>query len=182
MRFSQTLTLALTLACGAAIGADYGPYPMTYLKGDVEGIDQNAGGTVDLTNSKVLTVKAHDAKFELPYTAIFGAERKDVVISVEKEPLYKVWTLPKRLGIVAPFPQQEVSFDYKDKTGTLHSMTLEMEPTAADRLFLRVKQASEKKAATRGDWWGDSVWKTHRNQPDWDAQHDADDSSVAAKR
>jgi hypothetical protein len=182
MRFTQTLTLALTLACGAAFAADYGPYPVTFLKGDIEGIEQNAGGTADLTNPKTLTLKAHDTKFELPYSAIFGAERKDVVISVEKEPLYKVWTLPKRLGIVAPFPLQEVSFDYKDKAGTLHSMTVEMEPTAADRLFLRVKQAGEKKAATRGDWWGDSVWKTHRNQTTWDAEHQPDDSSVASTK
>jgi len=182
MRFSKTINLAfaLTLAGGAALAANYGPYPMTYLKGNIEGIDQNAGGTIDFTNSKVLTVKASDSKFEIPYLAIVGAERKDVVISVEKEPLYKVWALHKR--IIQPMPKQEVTFDYKDKTGSLQSVTIEVDPATADRLFVRLKQADNKKAAIRGDWWGDGVWKTHRNEPEWNAQHEpAADTSVAKR-
>jgi hypothetical protein len=181
MRFSKTITLAfaLMLACGTARAANYGPYPVTYLKGNIEGLDQNAGGTLDLTNTKVLKLQANDSKLEVPYSAIFGAERKEVVITVEKEPLYKVWALPKRLAPL--IPPHEVSFDYKDKTGNLHSITLEMEPATADRFFGRLKQAETKKAATRGDWWGDSVWKTHRNEPGWNAQHDSDDKAVATR-
>ncbi len=181
MRFSQktTLAFALTLACASATAADFGTRSVTYLKGNIEGIYQNAGGTLNLANTKVLTLQASDAKLEVPYSAIVGAERKDIVVSVEKQPLYKVWTLAKRID---PTPaQQEVSFDYKDKTGNLHSITLEMERSTADRLFVRLKQAAEKKADTRGDWWGDSVWKTHRNEPGWNAQHDPEDTSVAAR-
>jgi hypothetical protein len=76
-----------------------------------------------------------------------------------------VWSLHKR--IVEPTKPHEVSFDYKDKTGNLHSMTLEMDAATADRLFWRLQQADAKKASAKGGFWGDSVWKTHRNEAEW---------------
>jgi hypothetical protein len=181
MRFSQTLTLAfgMTLACGAAAAADFSARIVTYLKGNIEGIEQNAGGTLNLVNVKVLTLRAHESKVEVPYSAIVGAERKDVVITEEKEPIYKVWKLAKHLDTHVRL--QDVSFDYKDKTGNLHSMTLQMETSSADRLFARLKQVADKKADTRGDFWGDSIWKTHRNEAGWNAQHDPEDNSVATR-
>ncbi len=80
-----------------------------------------------------------------------------------------------------PTPPHEVSFDFKDKTGKLNSLTVEMSPSTADRFFFRVKQAEEKMAANRGEWWGDEVWKTHRNQPAWDAGQKPAEGEVAQR-
>lgn len=181
MRSTQKtiLALAMTMACGSVIAADFSSRTVTYLQGNIDGITQNAGGKLDLTNSKVLTLRASDTKLEVPYAIIFGAERKEAVVTVAKEPVYKVWSLHKR--IVEPTKPHEVSFDYKDKTGNLHSMTLEMDAATADRLFWRLQQADAKKVATKGGFWGDSVWKTHRNEAEWNAQHDPEANAVATR-
>lgn len=181
MRFSYKSTMALlTVACGSAVAVDFSPKPVTYIEGNIEGITQNASGKLDLTNSQALTLRANDMKIEVPYAIMFGVERKEVVVTVEKEPLYKVWSLHKR--IVEPTKPHAVSFDYKDKTGNLHSMTLEMDAATADRLFYRLQQADAKKAATKGSFWGDGIWKTHRNEPDWNAQHEPEATAVATTR
>ncbi|MEI9813327.1 MAG: hypothetical protein WDO18_12070 [Acidobacteriota bacterium] len=69
MRFSF---LAVTLACGIAMAGD-GPKSVTYLKGNVDGIAEDAGGTLDLSSPKTLKLRSGDTHVEIPYAAISGA-------------------------------------------------------------------------------------------------------------
>jgi hypothetical protein len=149
-----TLGTCLTLAAG--------PKDVTYLAGSLEGITSKA--TLDLTNTKVMVLRSGSIKIEIPYMAISKSDVKTQEFA-EKEPLYKVWTLGSRL--MPPTPQEEYSLEYRDAKGATTTVTLGMEKSVADKLSARLAKAEERKAAQRGDWWGDSYWKTKRNQNEW---------------
>jgi hypothetical protein len=159
MRFSLVF---LTLAAGLAVAADK---PVTYLEGNVEGLAQNATGTLQFKNSKVMVLHSKGADVTVPYAAVSKTDRKTAPVLTEKDPLYKVWMIHKRLLI--PTPLQLVTVAYNDKTGAEKTITIEMDKAAADRVQAQVQQAADKIAANRGDWWGDSVWKTKRNKDEW---------------
>jgi hypothetical protein len=159
MRFSIVF---LTLAAGLAVAADK---PVTYLEGNVEGLAQNASGTLQFKNSKVMVLHAKGAEVTVPYSAVSKTDRKTAPVLTEKDPLYKVWMIHKRLLI--PTPLQLVTVAFNDKTGTAKTITIEMDKAAADRVQAQVQQAADKTAADQGTWWGDSVWKTQRNKDQW---------------
>jgi hypothetical protein len=82
-------------------------------------------------------------------------------------PLYKVWRLPKRFLTERPMHQM-VNFQFADKDGKDQTMTLEFEEAAANQTLIAIEIRQGKrtppKHATNGDsWWGDSAWKTPRN-------------------
>jgi hypothetical protein len=158
MRFSLVF---ITLAAGLAVAADK---PVTYLEGNVEGLTQNATGTLQFKSSKVMVLHAKGADVTVPYAAVSKTERKTAPVLTEKDPLYKVWMIHKRLLI--PTPLQLVTVVYADKTGE-KSITIEMDKAAADRVQAQVQQTADKIAANQGAWWGDSVWKTQRNKDQW---------------
>ena len=73
--------------------------------------------------------------------------------------MYKVWALPKRL-IKSETRQMTVAFT--DGNGQDQTMTIEMSKASADSVLATIERHSAKVANT--GWWGDSVWKTTRNQ------------------
>jgi hypothetical protein len=96
---------------------------------------------------------------------VTNSESKEQPVFDEKEPMYKFWTLRKKL--LPPTPLQEVTIEYKDAKGAANSVTLSMEKPLADWLAARLLKAEERKAELRGEWWGDQVWKTKRNETGW---------------
>jgi hypothetical protein len=164
MRFFSSITTTLALATGIAVAADR-PQPVTYLNGNIEGFSQNAGGTLELRDTKAMVLRSKDANVEIPYSAVSMTGRKTVAVLTQKDPLYKVWSLHKRLLI--PVPLEEMAVAYKDKNGTEKTVTIEMEKKTADRVQVNIERAAQRKASDAGAWWGDSLWKTSRNKDQW---------------
>ena len=159
MRFSLVF---LTLAAGLAVAADK---PVTYLESNVEGIAVNATGTVHFKDSKAMVLHTKGADVLVPYAAVTKTERKTVPVVVDKEPVYKVWAVHKRLLI--PNPLEQVTVAFMDRSGAAKSVTIETDKHTADRVEAQIQQVSEQIAANQGNWWGDSVWKTERNKGQW---------------
>lgn len=161
MRFSL---ITLVLATGVALASD-NVKPATYLEGNLEGFTANAGVTLEFRDYNAMAVHAKGADQVIPYAAVSKTSERLVPVVSEKDPLYKVWSLHKRLLI--PNPLHAVTVVYTDKAGVEKSVTLEMEKASAERLQAQVKQVADKAAANNGSWWGDSVWKTQRNKTEW---------------
>ena len=156
--------ITLLMAAGFAVAAD-GPKPVTYLNGNLEGFAQNASGTLDIRSAKTMKLHTKAANIEIPYEAVSKTERTTPKVVTEKEPLYKVWTLPKRL--TPPTPLDQVVVNYTDKSGAEKSVTIEMQKSTADWVVANVERAAARNAANGGSWWGDSYWKTKRNKDQW---------------
>jgi len=161
MRFYSFMTL--TLAAGIAVAAD-GPKSVTYLNGNIEGFSQNADATLELRDTKVMVLRAKGADAEIPFGAVSKTERTEVPVVTQKDPLYKVWSLHKRLLI--PTPLQKVMLTYTEN-GAPKTVTMEMEKSLSDRMLGSIERAAERNAANAGAWWGDGVWKTKRNKDQW---------------
>jgi hypothetical protein len=167
MRFTRTaITLSTTfiLTAGIATAAD-APREFQYLSGDVAGIEQNAIGTMELESVSVLILHGPTATFEIPYAAVTKSGRKVAAAFDDKEPLYKFWALGKRL--MPLLPVEHVTLEFTDKTGKPASMTIEMYQQHADKIMARIERAEARNAINRGEFWGDRVWKTKRNQDSW---------------
>jgi hypothetical protein len=161
MRFS---IITFILATGVALAAD-NIKPVTYLEGNLEGFAVNASSTLEFRDSKVMALHTKGADAVIPYAAVSKTTEKIIPVVTEKDPLYKVWSLHKRLLI--PNPLHEVTVTYTDRNGAEKTVTMEMEKVPADRVAAQVKQATDRKAANAGSWWGDSMWKTNRNKEEW---------------
>jgi hypothetical protein len=161
MRFSL---FALIMTAGFALASD-NVKPVTYLEGNLEGFAVNASGTLEFRDSKAMVVHTKGADAVIPYGVVSKTSDNLIPVVTEKDPLYKVWSLHKRL--LVPNPLHAVTVVYKDKAGVEKTLTLEMEKAVADRLQAQVKQETDRNAANAGSWWGDSVWKTSRNKADW---------------
>ena len=160
MRFLFT---TFVLAIGIATAAD-APREFQYLHGNVMGIELNAIGTMELESASVLILRGPAASLEIPYAAITKSERKAASLDA-KEPLYKFWALGKRL--MPNLPVEDVTLHFTEKNGTTVSMTIEMYQQHAERIMARIEKAEARNAANRGEFWGDRVWKTKRNQDSW---------------
>ena len=103
----------------------------------------------------------------LPYGYIHNVELGTRVMPPADAPVYKVWRLPKRFLTERPMHQM-VNFEFTSKDGNDRTMTLEFEEAAASQTLVEIEIRQGKrtppKHATNGDsWWGDSAWKTSRN-------------------
>jgi hypothetical protein len=97
---------------------------------------------------------------------------------VAPEPLYKVWKIGQRL--LPPEPVQSVTLEFKDAEGQRNSITLEMAKPVADRLVARIREAAARKEAA-SQRWGDHIWKTARNQAQWQSEPQREAATIAAR-
>jgi hypothetical protein len=159
------LTLTFICAAGLALAAN-APKDITYVEGTLDGYSLATKTTLELASVKHLVLHAKGGQdVEIPYANVIASTRTTVPVSVEKEPLFKVWELPKRLA--PPAPVEKVALQFVDAKGAKQSVTFETDKKTATKVLARVKQASNKRASDGGAWWGDGVWKTKRNQTDW---------------
>jgi hypothetical protein len=160
MRFLTLPTLTI-LAGGLLAAADSAT--VTYIDGNVAELSPNSGATLYLNNSQSMELKTPLHKVEIPYKQISKAELGSVMVhTADPEPLYKVWTLPKRL--IKPETQQ-MKLAFTDGNGQDQNMTLEMSKASADSVLAVIERHSPKVA--NAGWWGDNVWKTTRNRDAW---------------
>jgi hypothetical protein len=159
MRFSTFLTFA-SLSCGLALAAD--PHVVTYISGNLDGLAPNSGATLDVSGEKALSLRASGTAIEVPFAGIAHAEAGEVTTIASEEPLYKVWALHKRFN---KRELQQVKVDFKTPAGENRTMILELEKPAADSVLATIESRTSPEA--KQTWWGDSIWKTKRNQDQW---------------
>ena len=157
---------SLLLMASVAALADAGGGPAVYVVGNLGGMSPGDEGTLVLDHDAVV-FRSGKTVLSLPYSDIHNVELGTRVTPPSDAPLYKVWRLPKRFLTERPMHQM-VNFEFADKDGNDHTMTLEFEEAAAIQTLVDIEIRQGKRTpprrATNGDpWWGDSVWKTSRN-------------------
>ena len=160
MRFLILPTLTI-LTGGLLAAAD--PANVTYIDGNIADLSPNSGATLNMNNPQSMELETPLHKVKIPYSQISNTEMgKLVVHAPAPEPLYKVWTLPKRL--VKPESRQ-MTVEFVNENGQNQTMTVEMSRTAADAVLATIERHSPKVA--NNNWWGDGYWKTTRNHDTW---------------
>src|SRR6202051_4173216 len=160
---SQVFVLSLASA-GALAGAGGGP--AVYVVGDLDEVSPGDEGTLVLDHDAVI-FRSGKTVLSLPYGDIHNVELGTKVMPPADAPLLKVWRLPKRFLTERPMHQM-VNFEFVDKDGNDQTVTLEFEEAAANQTLVEIEIRQGKRTrprhATNGDsWWGDSAWKTSRN-------------------
>jgi hypothetical protein len=161
MRVASLLLLA-SMATFAGVDGS----PAVYVVGNLDGVSPGDEGTLVLDRDTVV-FRSGKTVLSLPYDDIHNVELGTRVMPPADAPLYKVWRLHKRFLTERPMHQM-VNFEYADKDGNDQTMTLEFEEAAANQTLVEIEIRQGKrerpKHATNGDsWWGDSAWKTSRN-------------------
>jgi hypothetical protein len=157
--------LVVSLASVAAL-AGAGGGPAVYVIGNLAGMSPGDEGTLVL-DTDVVVFRSGKTVLSLPYSDIHKVEFGTRVTPPSDAPIYKVWRLPKRFLTERPMHQM-VNFEFADKDGDHQTMTLEFEEAAANQTLVEIEIRQGKRTpprrATNGDpWWGDSAWKTSRN-------------------
>jgi hypothetical protein len=160
---SQVLVVSLA---SVAVLAGAGGGPAVYVVGNLEGVSPGDEGTLVLDHDAVV-FRSGKTVLSLPYGDIHNVELGTRVMPPADAPLYKVWRLPKRF-LTERAMHQMVNFEFADRDGIDQTMTLEFEEAAANQTLMEIEIRQGKrtppKHATNGDsWWGDSAWKTTRN-------------------
>jgi hypothetical protein len=160
MRFSLlTIMLTASLACAAD------QTNATYVDGNVEGWAANAPVSLELRDTKTMVLHANKTDVEIAYAGVSKADSTAVAAPVVRQPLYKVWNLPKR--VMPPAAQEKLVVKYSDRVGAAKSATLLVSKELADQVIAQVTATKERAQRDAGVWWGDQYWKTKRNQNQW---------------
>jgi len=159
MRIGPLLLLVPFMALAGSAGG-----PAVYVVGNLDGVSPGAEGILVLEKEQAV-FRSGKTVLPMPYADIHNVELGTKVVPTNA-PLYKVWQLHKRL---AERPAQRmVNFEFADKDGNDQTITLELDESAANDTLVEIEIRQGKrippKRATNGDpWWGDSAWKTTRN-------------------
>jgi len=159
MRSISTLLLWSVVAFAGSGGG-----PAIYVVGNLDGVSPGAEGILVLENEQAV-FRSGKTVLPMPYSDIHNVELGTKVVPTNA-PLYKVWQLHKRFQERPA--QRMVNFEFSDKDGKDQTITLEFDESAANETLTEIEIRQGKrippKRATNGDpWWGDSAWKTPRN-------------------
>jgi hypothetical protein len=156
---------AIILLASGIVLAGSGGAPAVYVVGNLEVVSPGAEGILVLEKEQAVF---RTGKFVLPipYSDIHSLELGTKVMP-SSIPLYKVWQLHKRFLVERP-TQRMVNFEFSGPDGKDLSLTLELEESAANDTLAEIetrqgKRVPPKRATNADSWWGDSVWKTTRN-------------------
>jgi len=194
MRIASTFITG-ALAGGLALAAGRSE-SITYVDGNLTGLTPKSMGTLSYASGDALELKAGSATAAVPYAGIAKAELGVAQQHASGTPLYKVWDLRKHFSKVeTQLLTVDFKNDQGDaKTMTLelgapaannvlnaiklHNQSVETTlakaetPAGATNPAGPPKQArtfeDQKPGDAKGDWWGDSVWKTGRNSDKWE--------------
>jgi len=160
----RIVSLLLFASVAALAGAGGGL--AVYVVGNLDGVSPGDEGTLVLEHDAVV-FRSGNTVVSVPYGDIHNVELGTRVMPPSDAPLYKVWRLPKRF-LTERAMHQMVNFEFADKDGNDQNMTLEFDEAAANQTLVEIEIRQGKrtppKHATNGDsWWGDSAWKTNRN-------------------
>jgi hypothetical protein len=156
---------------GSAFGAPR-PETSTYIDGNVSTLKPNTGGTLVFTDEKSMTFRTGLAEVAVPYSSITKAQLGALKVLAH---LHRTET-------------QLLIVEFKNGLGESQTMTLSLAKPAAGNVLSTIEvhtakpaeaKAAEKsivasatadpKSDSKDAWWGDSFWKTNRNQDTWGA-------------
>jgi hypothetical protein len=183
------LTSLAACLCIAVSGAPR-PETSTYVDGNVSSLKPHTGGTLVFTDNSSMMFRTGLAEVAVPYANILHAE-----LGATKT---RHHDLPGVLAVVNRLHQTEtqlLTVEFKSGLGEKQTMTLELAKPAASNVLATIQEHAPKstvasaktpddKAAAKEDWWGDSYWKTTRNQDSWntkEAANAATNTTVSSK-
>lgn len=163
MRIASIAVVA-ALACGLGMAAGRED-TVTYLEGNLTGVTPNTGGSL-VSAEDAMALKTGLSTVLVPYSSISKAELGAIRQRSEKDPLYKVWSIHKR--VIKP-ENQLLRVDFTNEAGEQKTMTVELARPAAVNVWETVElyRVASEKAARAAQWWGDQYWKTTRNASSW---------------
>ncbi len=157
------------LACLTVSGAPR-PEASTYVDGNVSALKPNTGGTLVFKDNSSMTFRTGLAEVQVPYASIRSAELGATQIH-NHEPMGI-----NPLGLVSRLHKTEtqlLTVEFKSGSGEKQTMTLQLAKPAAAAVLATIQEhtakPAAKAAAAKDAWWGDSYWKTRRNQDTWNA-------------
>jgi len=171
--------LPAVFVCIAVSGAPR-PETSTYVDGNVSSLTPHTGGTLVFTDKNSMTFRTGLAEVAVPYASILRAELG--AIQVHSHDLPGVLAVVNRLHKTET---QLLTVEFKSGLGEDQTMTLELARPAASSVLATIQEHSpnstvaaakapaDKVVAGKEEWWGDSMWKTTRNQDSWYAKEAA---------
>jgi hypothetical protein len=140
--------------------------PAVYVIGNLRDVSPGAEGMLVLGEEEAV-FRSGKVVLSVPYSDIRNVELGTKVLPPTGVPLYKVWQLHKRFLAERPMHQM-VNFEFADEDGKDQTMTLEFEESAANETLVEIeirqgKRSRPKRTTNADSWWGDSAWKTTRN-------------------
>lgn len=117
-----------------------------------------------MLESSTITFRTRKLNTTIAYKDIQDMELGAKSDPVDNAPLYKVWRLPKRVSPERVL-RQMLTIEFTIKDGEPRTVTFDMEePAAAATLEqIEVRQGKRHRTTNGDPWWGDSLWKTPRN-------------------
>jgi hypothetical protein len=173
------LTSLAACLCIAVSGAPR-PETSTYVDGNVSSLKPHTGGTLVFTDNNSMTFRTGLAEVAVPYASILKAELGATQV--------RSHDLPGVLAVVNRLHKTEtqlLTVEFKSGLGEDQTMTLELAKPAASSVLATIqehapksivasaKTPADKAAAGKEEWWGDSYWKTTRNQDSWNIKEAA---------
>lgn len=167
----QVLISAALFAAIPATAVHAASVTVQYVGGTVKSIPVNAPGTFNFDDPKEFRFVYHGSVFKLPYDQITSTE-------IQKADVRHVMHFIPAMSPVAARRKQTLVINYTDSSGAAGAVNFELmaylaaeakDTIAAKKSPITPAQA----AAASNEWWGDSVWKTKRNLPQWEAQEAA---------
>src|ERR1700722_14767569 len=143
-----------------------------YVGGTVKSIPVNSTGTFNFEDAKEFRFNYNGSMFKLPYDRITTTD-------IEKADVRRVFHVFPAMSPIASHRKQTLVINYTDAAGATGTLNFELaayravdaqETLAAKRSPISPAAAAAITASKSNTWWGDSVWKTKRNQGAWDAQ------------
>ena len=139
-----------------------------YVGGTVKSIPVNSAGTFSFEDAKEFRFNYNGSVFALPYDKISSS-------SIEKAEVRRVFHIFPAMSPIADHRKQTLVINYTDATGAPGTVDFEL---AAYRAVDAQETIAAKKSpispaavvAASNEWWGNTVWKTKRNQAVWNAQ------------
>ncbi len=182
----KTALLTAAFVCISISGAPR-PESSTYVDGDVASLKPNTGGTLVFTDNSSMTFRTGTAEVAVPYASIQRAELG--AIQTHKLELPRVGPLAM-LNQIHRTETQLLIVEFKSGLGEKQTMTLKLAKPAASTVMATIqehtaksvtarKPSTETAAAKKEEWWGDSYWRTVRNQDTWNAEEAADAKDAA---
>ncbi len=164
----QILISTLVLAAVAPAALLAASDSVQYVGGTVKSIPVNSAGTFSFEDAKEFRFTYNGSVFKLPYDKITSTE-------IEKADVRRVMHVFPAMSPIASHRKQTLVINYTDASGSAGTVNFELAAyKAADAQATIAAKRSPispaTAAAASNAWWGDSVWKTQRNQSTWAAQ------------
>jgi hypothetical protein len=150
--------------------------PVQYVGGTVKSIPVNSAGWFNLDDAKEFRFNYNGSVYRLPYDQITSTE-------IEKTDVKHVMRVIPAESLIFTHRKRTLVINYTDSSGAKGTLNFELAAyRAADA---RETIAAKKTPAFVAEpaWWGDKLWRTARNNAQWDARaaQNAEKAAAAAQ-